>query len=317
MGTKDLASKKLEDYNDVFADILNTLLFKKKFIDERYLRDTSTESIYKTDEEPLNEQRRDTLKNYFSNSDNAEFLVAAFGMENQTSFEKMMPFRVMKYDVGTYSDQLKNGNEIRPVITIVLNFSDRRWSKYKTLHELFGKMQPEIKAVVPDYKINVFDIAFLEDVVIDSFTSDFRAVARFFKNKRIGKDAFADKKVLEHVTEVLEMLKVFAKDKDYENISDYVLECQKREGDVTMCTVAQALKQEGRRDGIVEGRREGWRDGRREGWRDGRREGKRDGIIESLCRMINGGLSESFIIGLGYTKDEYDSALKITKNLSA
>ena len=60
-----------------------------------------------------------------------------------------------------------------------------------------------------------------------------------------------------------------------------------------MCTVAQALKQEGRQ------------------------EGRRDGLIESLCRMINGGLSESFIIGLGYTKDEYDSALKIAKNLSA
>ena len=71
-----------------------------------------------------------------------------------------------------------------------------------------------------------------------------------------------------------------------------------------MCTVAQALKQEGRQ--------EGWRDGRR----DGIVEGRRDGLIESLCRMINGGLSESFIIGLGYTKDEYDSALKIIKNLS-
>ena len=29
MAGKDLSEKKLEDYNDVFADILNTLLFKK------------------------------------------------------------------------------------------------------------------------------------------------------------------------------------------------------------------------------------------------------------------------------------------------
>ena len=53
------------------------------------------------------------------------------------------------------------------------------------------------------------------------------------------------------------MLKVFAKDKDYENISDYVLDCQKREGEVTMCTVAQALKQEGRREGRREGEAKG------------------------------------------------------------
>lgn len=31
MAGKDLSEKKLEDYNDVFADILNTLLFKKRF----------------------------------------------------------------------------------------------------------------------------------------------------------------------------------------------------------------------------------------------------------------------------------------------
>ena len=39
--------------------------------------------------------------------------------------------------------------------------------------------------------------------------------------------------------------------------------------------------------------------------------------IEALCRMINGGLTESFIVGLGYTEEEYNNALKKVKELAA
>ena len=34
MADKDMAEKKLEDYNDVFAEILNVLLFQKDLIKE-------------------------------------------------------------------------------------------------------------------------------------------------------------------------------------------------------------------------------------------------------------------------------------------
>lgn len=39
----------------------------------------------------------------------------------------------------------------------------------------------DLAKYVQDYKINVFDIAFLKDEVIEKFTSDFKAVARFSK----------------------------------------------------------------------------------------------------------------------------------------
>lgn len=64
MAEKDLAEKKLEDHNDVFADILNTLLFGKKFLHEKRLRSGPTESIYKSEQGRLHDQRRDTLKDY-------------------------------------------------------------------------------------------------------------------------------------------------------------------------------------------------------------------------------------------------------------
>ena len=48
MAEKDLVSKKIEDYNEVFADIYNTLLFRKSVIIPEQLQSGSTESIYKT-----------------------------------------------------------------------------------------------------------------------------------------------------------------------------------------------------------------------------------------------------------------------------
>lgn len=45
VGAKDLTAKKLEDYNDVFADIYNTLLFGENLINEQQLDFGLTERI--------------------------------------------------------------------------------------------------------------------------------------------------------------------------------------------------------------------------------------------------------------------------------
>ena len=44
MSTKDLTSKKIEDYNEVFADIYNTLLFGKSVLSPEGLMAGATES---------------------------------------------------------------------------------------------------------------------------------------------------------------------------------------------------------------------------------------------------------------------------------
>ena len=121
---KDMTSKKLEDYTDVFADILNVLLFHKNLLKPELLKSGPTESIYKTDVQTLNDQRRDTLKDYM---DESRFLIASIGIENQSTIQKIMPIRIMGYDYGSYRQQLSdNVSFLRPVITIVLNFSMKR-----------------------------------------------------------------------------------------------------------------------------------------------------------------------------------------------
>ena len=64
MGKPDQHEKRLEEYNDVFADIYNTLVFKSEVLDENKLMAGPTESINDSDTDDLLEQRRDVYKHY-------------------------------------------------------------------------------------------------------------------------------------------------------------------------------------------------------------------------------------------------------------
>lgn len=181
MAEKDRVEKLLEDYNDVFADIYNVLLFQEAFLKEEQLFFGPTESVYKEESGNLGEQRRDVLKTYLENN----LCILSLGVENQSTLDDVMPIRLMGYDYATYRGMISNERSITPVITIVLNFSDKKWNKAKSLYELM-EIPEKLRPFVQNYEIRVFDIAFLDDDVIESFTSDFKVVARFFKEKRLG-----------------------------------------------------------------------------------------------------------------------------------
>ena len=53
------------------------------------------------------------------------------------------------------------------------------------------------KGYIQDYRITVFDIAYLEDETIEKFRSDFKHVAQFFKCRRLNdKDALKRNKMV-------------------------------------------------------------------------------------------------------------------------
>lgn len=304
MGEFDRREKLLEDYNDVFADIYNTLLFQKPLLKEELLNFGPTESIYKNDNDDTAEQRRDVLKVY---QDKANLVISSFGIENQSSYDKNMPIRVMSYDAGTYQQQLKTdkSKEIYPVITIVLNFSNREWSNVKDLHSLLN-ISEELKPFVSNYNIRVFDIAFLEDEVIESFTSDFKAIAKFFKDKRLKKDALAENTVeLKYPTAVTDFLAVFTNDSRYAEINDYIVESQKRGECVSMCNVLQAYIDKGVEQGIEQGIERGIE--------QGIERGKVDDIRSLMANLkLN---AKQAMAALGITETDYPKYEKLLKEI--
>ena len=260
MGQKDISEKVLADYNDVFADIVNVLIFHgEEKVKPKDLENALVHSQYKAEDGCLHEEERDVCK-YWKRR---KIAFSIIGLENQTSIDRYMPFRIISYDGASYKTQLsKKPKRIVPVVTFVLYFGvDRRWNRQRTIKELLD-IPEGLEDYVNDYKIHVFEIAWLTDKQLKMFKSDFGIVANFFVQKRKNKDYVPDdKRVIKHVDEVLKLLSVMSGDRKYERI----LFDEKKGKVSTMCEVAERLVNKGRTEGMLEGMREGIRKGRHEG----------------------------------------------------
>ena len=209
MQQKDLSEKVLEDNNDIFADIVNALLFDgEDTVEEDTLVNTTVHSQYKDDSGKLHEQERDVAK-YWRKGDTD---IVLYGIENQTKVESRMPVRIFGYEGASYRGQ-HDKKTIVPVITMVLYYGiDRRWTAPANIKSLI-KVPDGLDKYVNDVKANVFEIAWLTDDQISKFKSDFKIVANFFVNKRKNKDYIPDDKTtIKHVDEILKFLSVMTGD---------------------------------------------------------------------------------------------------------
>lgn len=251
MGEKDLTEKILEDYNDVFADIFNTIIFNgEQRVRPMALQDTSVHSQYRAADARLHELERDVSKIWQEQN----VALSICGIENQTKIEKYMPLRVIGYDGASYRSQITTAPIVPiPVVTLVLYFgTQKKWDEPTSLKELLD-IPEGLDKYVNDYKMHVVNVAWLTDEQIDMFQSDFGIVARFFCEKRKNADYVPnDRKIIKHIDEVLKLLSVMTGDNRYEEI----LSCDGK--DVTnMCDVAERLENKGRLEGLREGRLEG------------------------------------------------------------
>ena len=240
MQEKDITQKMLERHNDVFSDIVNVLLFcGKRVVEEETLFDAVTDSALKIDGR-VRFQDRDVAK-YWKDS---KINIALLGIENQTNPDKFMPLRVMGYDGLEYTRQVRkecNGESKHPVITLVLYLGyDKKWTYPKNLFGVLD-IDEELKPYVNDYKINLFEIAYLDREIIDSFTSDFWILADYLYQMRVNKNYVADKKSIAHIEELLMLMSAMTGDKRFEEIID---EANTKEV-VNMCEVLDIVEARG------------------------------------------------------------------------
>ena len=241
MAEKDITEKNLEALNDVFADIVNVLLFKgEQVINEKDLEADTTKSMFKADGK-IHEQERDVSKFW----KNGEIRISILGIENQTAQDSDMPLRVISYDGASYKQQLldKKQKKRYPVATLVLYFgTEEKWSKAKHLYDCF-EVPVKLKPFVNDYKINVFNIAFLSPKTISMFKSDFKIIAEYFRTKRLNQKYKGSKEKLKHANETLKMFSALTGDDSFEKVYN---EGNFKKGGITMCDVVERIRNDGR-----------------------------------------------------------------------
>ena len=252
MQEKDITQKMLEQFNDVFSDIVNVLLFDcKDVVDENSLIDTPTKSMMKIDGK-VHSQDRDVAK-YWQNS---RINIALFGFENQTVPDKLMPLRVISYDGIEYGRQTKKRYRYKtkyPVITLVLYLGyKKRWNYPINILDIV-KVDERLRPFVNDYKINLFEIAYLDEEKISLFKSDFRILVDYLHQIRTNNSYNPKDYIIKHIDELLTLMSVMTGDKRFE---DSINEANEKEARY-MCEVLDIIENRGIEKGLEQGRQEG------------------------------------------------------------
>lgn len=286
MGQKDITEKVLEEHNDVFADIINGLLFDgNQEVKPETLENTTVHAQYKAEDDQIHELERDIAK-YWKEE---EVELAICGIENQSTIEKNMPFRVIGYDGMAYRGQLQEKRKkVLPVVTVVLYFgTERHWNSKKNIKSLM-EIPVHLDKFVNDYQMHVFEVAWLTEEQISHFHSDFRIVANFFANKRKNKDYIPDDPTeIKYVDEVLKLLQVMTGDKRYKEIFS-----KKKEGVRSMCDVAERLEKMGWEKGIQQGMEQGIERGIEQGMKQGIQQGNIQKSVKIYRNLLKRGFGE-------------------------
>ena len=169
-----------------------------------------------------------------------------YGLEYQTDPDPFAPIRLIGYDGASYRGQLaKRGADKSkyPVITIVLYFGLKRWNKPTHLYECV-KIPEILKPFVNDYRINLVEVAFLDEQ-LDHFHSDFRIIAEYFINKRKNIEYIPSPQEIRHVDEFLKLMQALEGDDRYEEVLHTLQAEEKKEG-IKMSEVLDRVEKRGR-----------------------------------------------------------------------
>lgn len=218
MSTKDIAEKHLFNHAEIFADIINVLLFHgKQVVNKDDLKDSKARTQLKIDG-GLHEQERDVVKYW----EKYGVKIALLGLENQTYVDDDMPLRVLSYDGATYKEQVNqhcgakrvaNKEPVYPCITLVLYFGTTHWDGHKNLLSYFDSVSEDLQPFLNDYHINLFELAFLDDEARSLFTSDFRYIVDYLHQVRVSKSYKAPEGDVQYADELIKFLAAFSHDR--------------------------------------------------------------------------------------------------------
>ena len=201
---KDIAERQLEEFLDVYADILNGFLFHgRQVVRPEDLVEARTKTAYKIGDD-LHDLERDVAKYWM----NGSTVLVKYCIENQSKYDPYITLRGFGYDGADYREQVFYKNQripgpqgkseekadkmswvfqpLHPVITLVLYFGQKRWRKNLNLKDAVHFPKGYMDELLPwfnDYHANVIDVCHLTDAQIDNLHSDFRLVAEYATNR--------------------------------------------------------------------------------------------------------------------------------------
>ena len=213
MGEKDHTQKMLIGCRDVFAELINVLVYSgEKVVNEADLLAGPTESLYIGTDKQTHQQFRDCSMYELHNGE----IHALYNLENQSIIDAHMPLRCAGYDGAAYRSQYQHLERgVYPVITLVLNWSREPWNTSRSLIGLFRyKPHPAVKAYINDTSLHVFDMCFLKKGLRELFQDDLRIILDYLCDRE---SLLKRNQTMKHPEEVIRMLHALTGDDQYLN----------------------------------------------------------------------------------------------------
>ena len=259
MGEKDHTQKMLIGCRDVFAELINVLVYSgEKVVNEADLLAGPTESLYIEADNQTHQQLRDCSMYELHNGE----IHALYNLENQSTIDAYMPLRCVGYDGAAYRSQCndrKNTYKTYPVFTFVLNWSRKPWNKATSILEaLHFKPNPAAYPYFNNSKMPVFNMCFLSKDVREKFQGDLRIILDYLCDRE---SLLKRNQTMKHPEEVIRMLHALTGDDQYLN-SIPLFTSPAKKGESTVCDLINSYYNEGHNTGLIEGRNSGLIEGR-------------------------------------------------------
>lgn len=270
MGREDAAARFYLSDPERFADMFNHEAFGGEgVIDPSELREADTSDIAGG-----TERRRDIFKRWVPRS-GGRATYAILGLEEQTNGHMAMPVRCALYDAMAYAGQarelarenrregmdgassaeflsgLREGDRLRPVVTIVFYMSGSDWTWPETLHGMLDEgVDGRLMRLLPDYRLNLVVPVRMSNEELDAFSTELGLAIKYMKYSS-DKDGLA-----RMVEEDGRYRSVDAETAAFLNVvTKSGLEIEPREGRVDMCKAIDDMRAEERLEGKLEGLR--------------------------------------------------------------
>lgn len=286
MGKKDIAEKLYTENNQVFADIVNYMVYDGvEMVHPADLMELGSEELILKGGDKQ-QRYRDVMKKAVIRQDK-DAIYMLVSLENQSEVHYAMPVRNMLNDSMRYMRQVeqirrerfqqgrkKDGlqehiamdgqthaeflsgmteqDKLLPIITIVILFQDQTWNGPKSIHEMLNITDPAVLKYVQDYKIHVIAPADMTEDELRKFQSSMREVLNFIKyskdKRKLAQIMQADAERFKHMErEAVQLLNL---------VTGAEMEMDEEEEVVNMCKAIQDMRKEERELGQQEGKQE-------------------------------------------------------------
>ena len=307
MGAKDLAEKNLLQYKDVFSDIVNVNLFGGRcYVSAEELSREPGELITKAvSDDKLRQLQMDVPMK--CKKDNINFFLC---LENQSDKNNVMPVRDMGYQHAKYMEQIKEAKEsnrktgnypnpmtkelndsqkLSPVITLVLNYSQKEWEKPRCLNDMLEfpeDIGEELTKWIPEHPICIINLASQSETTIRQYQSDFKYIVRYLScgndRKKLDEYFQTTEFELDHPEAFLDWLSAVTNDRRYRKAKELIQETEGKGGRINMCVLLDMYEERGIEKGIAQGEARGIEKGIAQGLEQGEARGIVKGISQGI-----------------------------------